>query len=76
MDQVAARRRLVETATRLSGRLQMAVREGVELAAKMFQPQLLQVEGITEDEIKLLHERLKMSNRREKAKRENRFVWE
>jgi hypothetical protein len=54
MDQVAARRRLVETATRLSGRLQMAVREGVELAARMFQPQLPQVEGITEDEIKLL----------------------
>jgi hypothetical protein len=30
------------------------VREGVELAARMFQPQLPQIEGITEDEIKLL----------------------
>jgi hypothetical protein len=52
--QVAAKRRLVETATKISGRLQMAVREGLELAAKMFQPQLSHVEGITEEEIKRL----------------------
>jgi hypothetical protein len=32
----------------------MAVREGLELAAKMFQPQLPHVEGITEEEIKRL----------------------
>jgi hypothetical protein len=52
--QVAAKRRLVETATKISGRLQMAVREGLELAAKIFQPQLPQVDGITEEEIKRL----------------------
>jgi hypothetical protein len=52
--QVAAKRRLVETATKISGRLQMAVKEGLELAAKMFQPQLPHVEGITEEKIKRL----------------------
>jgi hypothetical protein len=41
-------------ATKISGRLQMAVREGLELAPKMFQPQLPHVEGIMEEEIERL----------------------
>jgi hypothetical protein len=41
-------------ATKISGRLQIAVKEGLELAAMTFKPQLPHVEGITEEEIERL----------------------
>jgi hypothetical protein len=49
---VSLRRRAVEEATRVTGRLQVALTEGMDIAARMLQPQLQKVEGISDEEMK------------------------
>jgi hypothetical protein len=51
---VTVRRRAVEETTRVAGRLQVALTEGVEIVARMLQPQLQRVEGISEEEMKMI----------------------
>jgi hypothetical protein len=51
---ISLRRRAVEETTRVAGRLQVALTEGVDIVVKILQPQLQKVEGISEEEMKLI----------------------
>jgi uncharacterized protein YciI len=51
---VQAKRRVVEIAIKYAGRLQIATRDGLERAEKWFQPQEAAVEGLSEEELRII----------------------
>jgi hypothetical protein len=51
---VGIRRRLVEQQVKYAARMKVACVEGLEFAGRMFEVQHLDVEGLTEDEIKVM----------------------
>jgi hypothetical protein len=54
---VQAKRRVVEIAVKYAGRLQIPARDGLELAEKWFQPQEAAVEGLSEEELRIIRVR-------------------
>jgi hypothetical protein len=54
---VAAKRRVVELAVKYVGRLQIATRDGLELAERCFQPHEAAVEGLSEEELRIIRVR-------------------
>jgi hypothetical protein len=54
---VAAKRKVVELAVKYAGRLQIATRDGLELAERWFQPQEAAVEGLSEEELRIIRVR-------------------
>jgi hypothetical protein len=51
----------------VTGRLQVALTEGVDIAARMLRPQLQKVEGISEEDMKLIKEAKKEAARKKQV---------
>jgi hypothetical protein len=54
MRVVAAKRKLVEVNVRMAARMKVACVEGLDFAGKMFAVQTMDVEGLTEEEVRAL----------------------
>jgi hypothetical protein len=54
MRVVAAKRKLVDVNVRMAARMKVACMEGLEFAGRMFTVQQMDVEGLMEDEIRVL----------------------
>jgi hypothetical protein len=72
------KRRLVELQAKYVARVKVACLEGLEFAGKMFEVRQMDVEGLTEEEIKVIEAQKKEaeSKRREEASEEKKAARE
>jgi hypothetical protein len=69
---VAAKRKLVELNVKMAARMKVACVEGLEFAGKIFEVQHLDVEGLTEEEVKVLRAQKKEAEKKKEEGEEKK----